>query len=529
MRLSVIKKLFLMNLLFSNPPYIDILREKFKKKNKQKSIYTALFRNLILQQILLTSITMGLFLFVDFTVAANRYKLNLVFFAIFGIINLSSIFFNLFYEDKDTPALNILPISEKEIFITKYINLLVFVLGIFITMFALNITTTIKLNGFNLLGIILIIVYTFFLILLAFNITILFLSSLAKTKLFKKYRKTMNVIVTISTLILAFSYYAIINVINNEIIPLSEYKGDFLFNIVHEPLSLNSLASIAIIITLSLLSILLINKFIVKSYFKDILGYTENKNKKLFKETNTNKNVDINKIFSKLTINSFADSTLISQNILGPLMMPLLSVGFIINIRGHEYLQQNLTILPTIILLSFVMAIFTFSNASFPALSISIDYKNFSYLKTLPMDLKKYVLNKIYISIGLHLFIVSVIYIVYFLILKVSLFFLITGYIIFLISSIIISIYYFAKDFDNPFLGWNSVIQLILRGSSNTKLWFMLFIYIFLAGGVLAGTIIFTNIFPHLWWLLSAIYLIIIFIISIISIKKLKNKVLNAE
>ena len=148
------------------------------------------------------------------------------------------------------------------------------------------------------------------------------------------------------------------------------------------------------------------------------------------------------------------------------------------------------------------------SNGSFTALSISIDYKNYEFLKTMPINMKSYIFGKLNISLVLQLLITSLIYIAYILVLGTSTTFLVVGYITFLVASITYSLQLFTKDVTIPFTGWSNITQLLMRGASNMKQW-LIFLGFFIASILIVFlTVMFTNFFPHLWWALSTFFVL---------------------
>lgn len=523
MRWSIVKNLFMINLLYVNPQYTSLKRNKIKLK--QGNLQKSLLRNLLLQQvfaIIFLVVFMGL---VDYKMAANRYHINIIFMLLFGILTITTPFFNTFYEDKDTPNITVLPITEKEVFASKFLILLGQISGIILAVIASNIVANIKLQGFNIISILLIFIYSIALLISFFSTVIIIFSLLAKTKLFKKYKTTMNVVITIVSIVLAMGFYGSINFFNTHNTPYEYYEGDFLYNIVSSTLTTNSLLSILLIVFAAILSLFMLNLVTIKNYFTDIIGYKVTNKTKSKNIISTN--INLNKIFRKITLKSFTDSTLISQNILAPAIIVMLFLGLIMGIRGASFLQQSYVLTPTAIVIGGVFSLFMYGNGSFSALAISIDYKNFSFLKTLPMNMKKFVFQKLFIALLLQIAITSIIFLLTIILLDTSAYFLVVSYITFLVGSITYSVYLFTKDYYNPFLGWSNIQQLILRGASNLKLWLIFFLFIFICGAIIAFTVIVTINFPNLWTLLTAIYLIIMVIVVSIILIRFKKQVLN--
>lgn len=518
MRWSIIKSLFLINFLYANPSRTSILREKYKKKNKnlaKKMFSNFLYGNIII--FIVISIFIGFIN--DLSYDASRYKLTIIFLLLFLVITIFSVFFNVFYEGKDVISLTNLPITQKEIFYSKFLFMIINSASSILILIVLNIISTIRYTSDNvLLSIIIVFIYTIIVSLCVLFITMLISSFLTNTKLFKKYRTTFIVVSQVTLFIIIFGgYFSMIPIfMSGEVTPISNYKGDFFLNVITKPTSLQSLSKILIFTGILIVLVWLLNKFVIEPYFTHNINLAENlsKNSKVTKH-NKNKKFNKKRIFDNMTIKSFKNGTLISNNILSPFISICLFIGIIITFKGHSYLQQDLVILPTAIIVGTVGGIFLHSNASFSALAISIDYKNFEYIKTLPLNLKQFLLRKLFISTILQTLISSVIFIICIVILNTSLFFSIVAMFTFLTVSIIYSIYLFTKDLKKPFTNWNNITQLLLRGGSQLKQFFVFFVVIAITYAIIGVTVLFTNMFPNLWWLLSGIYIAIITTIGI--------------
>ncbi|MBF0714260.1 hypothetical protein HZY83_06180, partial [Gemella sp. GH3] len=455
----------------------------------------------------------------DLSYDASRYKLTVIFLLLFLLITIFSVFFNVFYEGKDVISLTNLPITQKEIFYSKFLFMIINSASSILILAVLNIISTIKYTNDNiLLSIIIVFIYTIIISLCVLFITMLISSFLTNIKLFKKYRTAFIVVSQVVLFMLIFgSYFFMIPVfMSGEVTPISQYKGDFFLNVITSPTSFQSLSKILVLAGILVVLLWLLNKFVIEPYFTHNISLAENSNKNN-NVTKQNKNKAFNKkrIFDSMTMQSFKNGTLISNNILSPFISICLFIGIIIVFRGHNYLQQDLIILPTAIIVGTVGAIFLYSTASFSALAISIDYKNFEYIKTLPLHLKQFLLRKLFISTILQILISSVLFIVCIVILNTSLFFSITAMTTFLAVSIIHSIYMFTKDLKKPFTNWNNITQLLLRGGSQMKQLLIFFAVIIITNVIIAITVLFTNIFPNLWWLLSGIYIAIIITIGV--------------
>lgn len=525
MRWSIIKKLFLLNLLYINPQATSLKRKKFA--NKFVDLQKKLFNSFLLSQLFFIIILIAILGFSDFKDAANTYKINFLFIIVYGVFSLLSVFFTSFYEDKDTIKLMALPVSEKEVFVTKFLTLFFQISGTSFAFIIINSIATIKLTESNIiLSLLLVFIYSVTSLLAANMLAIIIFSLLSKTKLFKTYKKTTQVVIQIITIIIVAAMFVWIpGNINKNAIPFDQYEGDLLFNFLRNPLASKSLLTLLglFIVTIGLLSILY--KVVIKNYFNDLyeLANNEKANKKTTPKKHTT-NFNFNTMFRKMTIKSFSNSAIIIQNLIAPVLMLAFFGGFLFGIRGHSFLQQTYVLLPLAIITGFVFSVAMISQASFPALALSIDYKNFEYLKTLPINIRKYVLSKFFIALVLVLIINSFYWVVLMLLASPSLFFAISSYLAFLAATTIYSVYLFYKDVKKPFTNWSSINQLIMRETSNLKAWGIFLGYIIVTIAIIATTVLLINFFPNLSWFFSLIYITIFVIIAIFVINLLRKQ-----
>lgn len=306
-------------------------------------------------------------------------------------------------------------------------------------------------------------------------------------------------------------------------IPISQYKGDLLIDTISQTTSVQSLGFVSLIILLLITAIVLLNKFVIKTYFDDIKSLPKTKNK-IIKHTDI-ENFNLNKIYRKSTLKTFSNGTLIFQNILGPFIIPLLFLGFSIGVSGHSYFYQGLSTLPTSIIVGIILGLSMISSGSFSSLAISVDYKNYEFLKTLPINLKTYYLIKLKLALLIQLPVSILAFLVIMLILNTSLSFLIFSFIPFIIIFMAYAIRQFKNDIKTPFIGWGNIAQLMTRGKSGANQFLKLMGIMLLIVFIIALTVVYTLFLPDLWWLLAGFYSIAILVFTYLEIKSFLNEI----
>ncbi|QWQ38488.1 hypothetical protein KMP11_05915 [Gemella sp. zg-570] len=514
-----------MNLLYVNPAKTDLQRIKAQKQGK--NLQKKLFINFLLGQFFLL-IFLTFFLGMNnLSAAANKYMSISIFILGFASITIIQPFFSVFYEDKETSSLISLPISEKEIFVSKLLTLISNSIGLFLSYILINIFSSIQFSHFNIVAVLLILVYSVALFSLWISLIILIFSSLSKIKLFIKYKKTFNTGIQTISFLLVFGFYGAMNALDNSIVSAKDYKGDFLFNIVANPLATNSLIKILAIVLLLVIAMILLNKFVIKTYFEDIIK-VKTSPKKEIKKLDKNEKINLIKIYKGMTLKSFSNGSLITQVLLTPLFIPMLFLGFIIALIGNPYFKEGLAVIPTAIMISIIFGIAMYGHGSLSFLSISVDYKNYEFLKTLPINIRQYLLVKYRLSIILQILPALLVYSIILLILGVDLIFFITSLITFLIVSLSYETYGFNNDLEKPFTGWGNITQLMLRGKTGLKQWLIFSGFLLVFALILTITVFYTIYLPKLWWLLTLIYIIILLALAFEIFNKF-FKLINIE
>lgn len=523
MRWEVVKHLFLLNLLYINP---QATAKKRKNANHYKQDFQKkIFYSYLWSQMFLIVILTFFFGFSNIELAANSFVLSSLILLVAGIFSMFPIFFSSFFEDQDTLKMLALPISEKELFIAKFFILFFQLSGLILSFLINIIMTTIRLSQHPLiLSLLMIICFSLALLILTNLLAILGFSLLFKTPWYKKYRKSIQMVLTIISTAAIFAGLALFpNYIKQHAIPLKEYKGDWLLDTVRFPLSMPSFGKLGLLIGGIILVYLLLDKWVLKAYFIQ-LNQLHHAQKRIRKNSQSNEEnkIMLGHFFNKLTWKSFFNNSVIIQNMVTPLFVLGTLSSITIEYRMHSYFQQTTTILPLALIVGFLFPIGMLGPASFSAIALSLDAKNFEYLKTLPIYLKRYLLSKLYIAVIAQILINSVYWLVLLIILSPSLFFAMSSYIAFVVAMIFYSCYLFYKDIKTPFLNWTNVNQLLLRGKSNAIVVFMLIVYFFVSILFILITVLFTVYVPHLWLGVSIVYSCLFFLVAYKIVRLLK-------
>ncbi|MDO4813921.1 MAG: hypothetical protein Q3988_02375 [Gemella sp.] len=486
-----------------------------------------MFISLLLANSLVIIIFPLMLLFTDIASMANRFATNTIIFSILGAALVMQMFYSIFYEDSLTSNLVSLPVSDKEVFYSRILTLLFYNFAFIFGFIAQQIISHIMFSGFNLLSIILILCYSLAFIILVYTLAILLLMSISKIKIFQKHKKILNSVIATVGVITSFAFTSSIissTSTSTELVKASDYKGDFLFNIVAHTLEISSLISIFGITVIAGFSILLLNK-LVKNYTTTFTSQSETAKQRVKEDKNTD--YSANTIFRKMTLKSLLNSSIIIQNIAAPIFLPMMLIGGFLGLRELGYFTNGgISVLPTALAFAIVFTFLMISNASFSALAISIDYKNYESLKTMPLNIKNYILNKLYWALTLQLPIITIIFLGILLILDAGLLVIIISLVLFIITSLSYSIHFFIRDIKKPFIGWANTTQLVNRGKVSGVATFIKFILLIIfASATIGANIFYTKSFPNYWYIPTFIYFVIAIILAFVVVRKLLKKI----
>ena len=526
MRFNVVKELFLTNLLYSFSPQRVKYRKKFSEKN---DIRHKLFRNILMMN--LVNFLNILFIFsIAFNSSGPGYRYILFFILLMVFIQILNNFINMFYESDDTMAIIHLPVTGPEIFFSKLFTLLSQVISNFIPLIVINLV--IGLNAeFSIQKLFFVLVYSFaFMITLVCSIMTL-LSFITYIPNFKKNKSKVNAVsIIITVIVFTGGIFAFAHTSKNI---GSDYSGDLFLNILVSDIS-KTYNYLIITILLAVISFFTTYVFVVKKYMKDlyrISGNTYTSSSKTVK-VKENANSTSTTLFSKLikrNVKLFLNST-ISTTVFTNLIITLgIFVIPIIEIRKHGGITLPPIFYPVAMTIGFTLALYINSNPmNFTSIVISLEKQDYYFLKSLPLDFKKYLKIKLAIAICLQLSFGLFALIMMLIITKTPILLAIVTIISYIISSIVFSFHSYTSDYKKLYLNWNTITDLANRSSINQVLLTLLaFGVIFLLVLLNVATFFLIAMLPSSANIVGIIYSLILIVLLILATRKLRKNVFD--
>ena len=529
MRFNVIKELFLTNLLYSFSPQ----RIKYRKKFSGKSdIRRKLFKNLLFINIFnfLNILVIFSVFSAGFTFSGPGYRNILFYILLILSFQILGNFINMFYESDDTLTIIHLPITGSEIFFSKLLTLLSQIISSLIPLIVINMV--IGLNAeFSIQKLFFVLVYSFaFIITLICSIMTL-LSFITYIPNFKKNKGKVNA-ATISIALIFFTGY-IFNFAHTFKSFDSDYSGDLFLNILVLDIS-KTYTYLIVTVILAIISFFNTYIFVVKKYMKDLYRISGNthtssaKTVKIKEKANSTSTTLFSKLIKrnlKLLLNSTISTTVFTNLIitLGIFIIP------IIEIRKHGGITLPPIFYPVAMTIGFTLALYINSNPmNFTSIAISLEKQDYYFLKSLPLDFKKYLKIKLAIATCLQLGFGLFALIAMLIITKTPILLAIVTIISYIISSLVFSFYSYTSDYKKLYLNWNTITDLANRSSINQVLLTILaFGAILLLVLLNVVTFFLVAMLPSSAHIVGIVYSLILIILLVFATRKLRKNVFD--
>ena len=529
MRFNVMKELFLTNLLYSFPPQ----RNKYRKKFSGKSdIRNKLFKNLLFINIFnfLNILVIFSVFSAGFTFSGPGYRNILFYILLILSFQILGNFINMFYESDDTLTIIHLPITGSEIFFSKLLTLLSQIISSLIPLIVINMV--IGLNAeFSIQKLLFVLVYSFAFIITLICSMMTILSFVTYIPNFKKNKGKVNAASMIIAVIVFTGYiFDFAHTFKNI---GSEYKGDLFLNILVLDIS-KTYTYLIITIILAIISFFTTYVFVVKKYMKDLYRISGNtytsssKTVKIKENTNNTSTTLFSKLIKrnvKLLLNSTISTTVFTNLLitLGIFIIP------IIEIRKHGGITLPPIFYPVAMTIGFTLALYINSNPmNFTSIAISLEKQDYYFLKSLPLDFKKYLKIKLAIATCLQLSFGLFALIMMLIITETPILLAIVTIISYIISSLVFSFYSYTSDYKKLYLNWNTITDLANRSSINQVLLTILaFGAILLLVLLNVVTFFLIVMVPSSANIVGIIYSLILIILLILATRKLRKNVFD--
>lgn len=485
MRRKIIAEVIRLNLLYSiDPVALGSIREKHKE-NPESSISLRILRT----QLLITALYVGIFalmaMITDFSKQPNTFSQFIGIFFIMTFLQGVLATFNVFYESKDMQSYRHLPVTTAEVIVGKSFTVLTAVMDFVAPMFVFCIFVQLKSENPVRIAIPLGILSFVTMFLAVSCLVFVSVNTLTKTGFFRKHKRFFSALITtVTTVILSlgflamnpnFFFYKLLNRSGNIFAPFSPF-----FELSKDPASPGAWRGIGFWAAFIAVCAVIIYKLILPRFYENILRVEQNAVGKKKKKAGKSKSFGA----YMLTYNAglLEDTTVLSQFILMPqLIMPISMIIVTYNLQdGLRDLHMDARYGIVMFVIGALYAFVT--SGMLNSIAISLDRENYNFIKTLPVDMYKYLMYKFWFFYWIQnlLPVVTLTALLLWSDMPVSLIF--AAIFSLLLTSLGVCHVYFKRDYKLLDLGWQNIMQLANRGGGNITRMFTWF------GALLAGS-----------------------------------------
>ena len=491
MRLKIIQQLVNVNIIYASQP-AQIARLQAKKPDVKLNVA---------RKSVLNYLTLGFFYFVLFGLLFSVYDfvnqpaffVNMV--ALFSLMTISQgfmSFYNVFYESKDLQFYRPYAFSDAEVIAGKSISVILTLLMAILPLISYFLILPVQAGGFNPLGILLGILCALILLAVLFLATIILSHLITKTLFFKKHTTLVsNIMIGIGSL-LSLGAYLYLNLVQTHRVEVSGGADiPILFSpfvafhqfILH-PFEGGAILGVLGWILVLLVLIGLVRKIVIPQFYDAALAVATNQTvKERVRAIHVGQKDSFIRFVIQYHRRLLLDGTLMVQVLLMMSILPYIfllsgAVGASKNIGGMSPYLTPQYLVP-LALVAFLIGVFN-SFGGLTSIGISLERENFEYLRSLPIDFKRYLFMKFWL-----LYLVQSILPVI-LLLGVCFYFgvhplaILAMLLIWVVTTIPICIRDYVKDFQNFSTNWTNITELMSRHRGNAVLQsILLIVFIF--------------------------------------------------
>ncbi|VGT75106.1 ABC transporter permease [Streptococcus pyogenes] len=505
MNWSTIWELIKINILYSNPQSLANLKKRQEKHPKENfKAYKSMMRQQALMIAMFLVIYLFMFIGVDFSHYPGLFSFDVAMFFIMSTLTAFSSLYTIFYESNDLKLYIHLPVTSEELYIAKIVSSLG--MG---TVFLMPLISLLLIVCWQLLGnplSILVAIVLFLVLLVSSMVLAIYINAwVGKIIVRSRKRKLISTIMMFVSTFGAFVLIFAINISNNKRTmmdgvftdyPTTPYFKGF-YDVVQEPFATVALLNFWLPLLLILAMVYGIVTKVMPTYYREAFYISnENKVKQTKKPVNRpHQNQSLAQLLRKHHLLTLQNATLLTQTYLMPLMYVMLFIGPSLS-RGTGFFKHiSPDYFGVALLFGVSLGVMCATPTSFIGVGISLEKDNFTFIKSLPITLKKFLMDKFCLLVGLQLIVPMVIYLVFGLfVLHLHPLLTIAFCLGYALSLIVQGELMYRRDYRLLDLKWQDMTQLFTRGDGQWLTMGLIFGNLIVTGVVGFGAVIIANI-----------------------------------
>ncbi|HEP1407914.1 TPA: ABC transporter permease [Streptococcus pyogenes] len=505
MNWSTIWELIKINILYSNPQSLANLKKRQEKHPKENfKAYKSMMRQQALMIAMFLVIYLFMFIGVDFSHYPGLFSFDVAMFFIMSTLTAFSSLYTIFYESNDLKLYIHLPVTSEELYIAKIVSSLG--MG---TVFLMPLISLLLIVCWQLLGnplSILVAIVLFLVLLVSSMVLAIYINAwVGKIIVRSRKRKLISTIMMFVSTFGAFVLIFAINISNNKRTmtdgvftdyPTIPYFKGF-YDVVQAPFATAALLNFWLPLLLILAMVYGIVTKVMPTYYREAFYISnENKVKQTKKPVNRpHQNQSLAQLLRKHHLLTLQNATLLTQTYLMPLMYVMLFIGPSLS-RGTGFFKHiSPDYFGVALLFGVSLGVMCATPTSFIGVGISLEKDNFTFIKSLPITLKKFLMDKFCLLVGLQLIVPMVIYLVFGLfVLHLHPLLTIAFCLGYALSLIVQGELMYRRDYRLLDLKWQDMTQLFTRGDGQWLTMGLIFGNLIVAGVLGFGAVIIANI-----------------------------------
>ncbi|HHD3415320.1 ABC transporter permease [Streptococcus pyogenes] len=505
MNWSTIWELIKINILYSNPQSLANLKKRQEKHPKENfKAYKSMMRQQALMIAMFLVIYLFMFIGVDFSHYPGLFSFDIAMFFIMSTLTAFSSLYTIFYESNDLKLYIHLPVTSEELYIAKIVSSLG--MG---TVFLMPLISLLLIAYWQLLGnplSILVAIVLFLVLLVSSMVLAIYINAwVGKIIVRSRKRKLISTIMMFVSTFGAFVLIFAINISNNKRTMMDGVFTDYptipyfkgFYDVVQAPFSTAALLNFWLPLLLILAMVYGIVTKVMPTYYREAFYISnENKVKQTKKPVNRpHQNQSLAQLLRKHHLLTLQNATLLTQTYLMPLMYVMLFIGPSLS-RGTGFFKHiSPDYFGVASLFGVSLGVMCATPTSFIGVGISLEKDNFTFIKSLPITLKKFLLDKFCLLVGLQLIVPMVIYLVFGLfVLHLHPLLTIAFCLGYALSLIVQGELMYRRDYRLLDLKWQDMTQLFTRGDGQWLTMGLIFGNLIVAGVLGFGAVIIANI-----------------------------------
>ncbi|QCK40183.1 ABC transporter permease [Streptococcus pyogenes] len=505
MNWSTIWELIKINILYSNPQSLANLKKRQEKHPKENfKAYKSMMRQQALMIAMFLVIYLFMFIGVDFSHYPGLFSFDVAMFFIMSTLTAFSSLYTIFYESNDLKLYIHLPVTSEELYIAKIVSSLG--MG---TVFLMPLISLLLIVCWQLLGnplSILVAIVLFLVLLVSSMVLAIYINAwVGKIIVRSRKRKLISTIMMFVSTFGAFVLIFAINISNNKRTMMDGVFTDYptipyfkgFYDVVQAPFATAALLNFWLPLLLILAMVYGIVTKVMPTYYREAFYISnENKAKQTKKPVNRpHQNQSLAQLLRKHHLLTLQNATLLTQTYLMPLMYVMLFIGPSLS-RGTGFFKHiSSDYFGVALLFGVSLGVMCATPTSFIGVGISLEKDNFTFIKSLPITLKKFLMDKFCLLVGLQLIVPMVIYLVFGLfVLHLHPLLTLAFCLGYALSLIVQGELMYRRDYRLLDLKWQDMTQLFTRGDGQWLTMGLIFGNLIVAGVLGFGAVIIANI-----------------------------------